>query len=153
VLGTINSSANTQNSGVTWHVGTPYASVRYFWGLSCTAQQICVAVGSNTKGGGIVLRSADGGLTWVPMLIPGGTRTIYAVTCLSSVTCFAAGTTGTTDTNGHGVVLRTTNGATWGSMAVAASVTVLKGITCVSTTRCTAVGGNASSDAVALTYH
>jgi hypothetical protein len=38
-------------------------------------------------------------------------------------------------------------------MAVAATVTVLRGITCVSTTRCTAVGGNASSDAVALTYH
>lgn len=97
--------------------------------------------------------SPNGGLTWAAMTVPVGSRTLYAVSCLDPAHCFAVGTTGTTDTNGHGVVLRTTNGSTRSTMSVAASVTALKAITCRTVSWCSAVGTNASMDAVALTYH
>jgi hypothetical protein len=155
VLGIIDSSANTGNSGGSWHVGTSYPTVHYFWGLSCVVQDIhvCYAVGSDTKGHAIVLLSRDGGLDWTPVTIPSGLHTLYGVTCLNVTHCFAVGTTGTTDTNGHGAVLVTTNGATWTAMSVPHVVAVLKAVTCLTSSWCTAVGANAAGDAVALTYH
>ena len=85
------------------------------------------------------------------MVVPTSVKLLYGVTCLSTTNCFAVGRTGTSDYNGHGVVLHTTNGSTWTPMSLPGGSTALLAITC-SPTRCTAVGTNSSEEAVVLTY-
>jgi hypothetical protein len=87
------------------------------------------------------------------MAVPPVARTMYGVTCLTPVECYAVGRTGSTDANGHGLVLRTTNGHDWTVSLNSTHSSVLRSIACLSPAWCTAVGGDKSSNAVIFTLH
>jgi hypothetical protein len=153
VTGSVAPTANTLNGGTSWSIGSVPSHVRYLFGISCQLSRVCEAAGATTTGHGVALRSTDGGLSWASMTLPAGVTRLYGVTCVSSSDCFAVGRSGTTDTNGHGVVLKSTNGTSFTSMSLAAGSSALLAISCVSSSRCTAGGQDAAGKATVFTYH
>jgi hypothetical protein len=153
VTGSIATAANTLSGGSRWTDAIIPSNVRYLTGISCQLSTDCEAVGSSFSGKGIALHSNDGGLKWTQMTTPSSVSKLYAVTCLTSNDCFAVGRTGTTDEDGHGVVLNSTNATSFSSMTLPAGSSALLGISCVSLTHCTAVGENKLSEDVVLTFN
>lgn len=141
VVSSVTPSATTLNGGTTWSLGVVATHVRYLFGISCVLSSDCVAVGATTSGKGVALRSTDGGLHWTQMSVPSSVSTLYGVTCLSATECFAVGRTGSTDQNGKGVVLTSTNGVSWSPAPLPVGSSALLAIACRTASGCTAVGG------------
>ncbi len=153
VTGSIATSANTSNGGANWSDGSLDSTVRYLNGVSCQLASECEAVGSTVKGAGLALRSTDGGLGWTQMTVPLGVRSLAGVICVTSSFCYAVGRTGTTDENGHGVVLVSFDDATFSAMPIPGGSSALLSVSCVTTSHCTAVGENSSGADVIYTYY
>jgi hypothetical protein len=145
-------TAMTRDWGAEWTTVTVPSNVKFLWSVSCTSS-FCAAVGYSTSNHGTALTSYDYGLNWEPSTVPATVRTLYGVDCWSSYKCRAVGRTGTTDTNGHGVVVSLTGTSNWLTTYSAAKASVLEGIWCKSASWCTAVGGASDSSAVAYTLN
>src|SRR5690606_3808680 len=63
----------------------------------CLNEHTCLAVGD----GGTILKTTDGGITWIQQL-SGTTRRLTSVACPDSRICFAAGDSGLVLKNLHG---------------------------------------------------
>ena len=74
-------------------------------GISCPSQLTCYAVGGApyTGGAGIVLKTIDGGDTWITQALP-TTSPLKAIDCANNNLCFAAG---------DGVIVKTADGEAW----------------------------------------
>lgn len=74
-------------------------------GISCPDDEICYAVGGAPfiGGAGIVLKSDDGGESWVTQTIP-TSEPVRAIKCVDEEVCYAAG---------DNIILKTDDGETW----------------------------------------
>jgi hypothetical protein len=113
-----------------------------FTGVTCANSTFCVAVGSNSTTGNIVI-SQWNGTTWTLATVatPGsGNAELNSVSCAGPAFCLAVGDfNGTTDP-----LAEQWNGSAWTPVTVAnvtgSTETVLNDVSCLSATSCTAVG-------------
>ena len=99
------------------------------YSVSCPSESVCLAVGS----GGLMLRTTDGGATWVT-LSPGVRDPFLSISCPSVTTCFTA--------DNFGVIMRTTDqGQTWTSQMPGGQYFSLYAISCASTSVCLTANG------------
>jgi hypothetical protein len=126
-------------------------------GVSCASSTSCVAVGdaqvvSSTNFAVNALTLVWRGVGWsvVPSPRPtgGGDVELHSVSCVSSIDCFAVGSSFTVSTAPVTFTSKTViehwNGSTWSIVASpdATSVTGLSGVSCSSATSCFAVGAS-----------
>src|SRR6516164_5572664 len=118
-------SAFAGQSGWFWQNPLPQGSSLH--GVAQLGSMTAVAVG----GGGIILRTEDGGVTW-SLRASGTTRTLRAISFGDANTGFAVGAAGT--------ILRTDDGGeTWGAQTTGSS-NLLNGVSFVNPSVGTAVG-------------
>lgn len=138
-------------NGTSWTIlpitGQPTSEFR---GVSCTAPDACVAVGSYISADADNLVAAKpvvarwNGLAWVIQRIPDApSGALAAVSCTTKNACTAVGWSG-----GKGLVMRW-NGLAWTIQAnpqpVGSSTVQLLGVSCTSRSSCVAVGDSRSS--------
>jgi hypothetical protein len=102
----------TTNGGQTWTgASLPEGSggVQY---LSCISSN-CVGAGTNVDraGGGVIVTSSDGGLTWSAPTSVSGAVQVADVSCAAANHCVVTGR----DAFGNPLLLQTTNGTSWKS--------------------------------------
>ena len=107
--------------------------------LSCPSVSMCVTVGASG-----LLVTTDSGSTWTPNSAFGS---YSGVDCPSSMVCFATASTGSSDADGGGMVVSTTDGgATWRERTYTPWYGGLGAISCPSTNTCYAGDNNTISD-------
>ena len=154
-VGTIEATSNgdvfgvvASGAGATWTVsllplpspGSPNVTMG---GISCPAVGSCVAVGSYTPGGSVaspqdLIETLASG-TWTasaPVTSTSVTSTLTSVSCPSTISCFAIGST-LSFSNSSNAVLQL-SGGTWSPITAPATGTYT-GISCLGTAFCVAV--------------
>ncbi len=119
------------NGGVTWTPQTLPTGVGGLSGVSCASTTSCIAVG-----GGHIIATVDGGVTWIKKKIKGVLFT--GISCASPTSCVAVGNT-FPDEIGH--AFTTVDGGTiWTEGSLPTDV-LLNGVSCAaSTDKCVIVG-------------
>ena len=86
-------AVGTSNNGSTWSSQSPPANAIDLTGISCSAAEDCVAVGStgNTGAGSTIMGTTTGGLSWTSQNAPAGTGQLNSVSCPTTADCFAVG--------------------------------------------------------------
>lgn len=108
---------------------TPAAATNaLFNSVSCPSQKLCIAVGDNGSGAGLVEVSQDGGAVFKSVSIP-RSHALEGVTCVGTERCFAVG--------GNTVLWTNDGGARWSGTSKGSALT---DVSCNSATHCTAVG-------------
>ncbi len=115
------------------------------FGIACASINECTAVGVSANLMGPIIISSSNPLnagTWSEDTIPSslyGVSALYGVTCASSSSCFAVGTS-----NSGGAILSSSNGGvTWNEQAIPTylgGISAIYGIGCISFPVCFAVG-------------
>jgi photosystem II stability/assembly factor-like uncharacterized protein len=120
----------TSDGGLHWQRQALPAGISGIAGLVCPSATTCEAVGL-TKSSGAVLRTTNGGHTWLVQKLPPG-ATVDAISCPTVLVCEAVAESG---------ALRTTNGgAAWVLQKVPTVAYNLSGIACPRVTKCEAFG-------------
>ncbi len=133
---------STANGGVSWSASASGLQAGV-GALACSGSGSCVAVGSPFSDE----VSTNGGATWSPSTLPASVSYLYAVSCPSQTTCFAAGISG-----GNGAVLASSNGgSSWVAQSLPGGVTALYSVACPSQTTCFAAGTGAGGAALVAT--
>ena len=122
-VGDVGTIISTQDAGVRWSV-SPSSSSSDLSAVSCPTAAICYVVGS-----GSILKSSDGGLSWMSV---GGLNGQKGISCPGALRCFTDGTTGT--------ILATTDGGSVWSILNSGTTTGLSSISCPDVNSCFAVG-------------
>jgi len=130
--------------GPTWQVDAAYppSQVAGFTGVTCPAALDCYVVG-----GGAILKSIDGGLTWMPESVPAGILNLHGISCATPSHCVAVGQTG----SAQSVITTSDGGASWNDANLPAGTLGLTGVSCPSASTCEAVGGSTTMGGQALT--
>jgi photosystem II stability/assembly factor-like uncharacterized protein len=138
----------TTDAGVTWSIqssGTPTdrygVSYTHLSAVSCPEANTCTAVGNQVGNPGWILRTTDGGTTWITQSsgFDNASEELYDIFCSDANTCTATG---------YSVIVRTTDGgATWTRQQVSDTNNLfvglnipLLGVSCSDANTCTAVG-------------
>jgi hypothetical protein len=137
-------------------VPVPSASLSGFNGISCAAQNACVAVGVQQNGLYQGLYGKWNGSSWtvgdVPAPSGASNLDLLKVSCRTAGSCVAVGFEDTGA--GPTAASETWNGSTWTAHSVpvptGATSPSLRSVSCVSTTACQAVGGYGASSGGAL---
>ena len=113
--------------------------------MTCPGQEVCLAVGATTSGGGDVVESLDGGSAWT--VVGTASYPLYAVSSASESYCVAVGGSGGWGGQGTtGVILTQSSlDATFSAVSVPSGVGALQGIDCPTTSGCYATGEDAST--------
>ncbi len=122
----------TADAGSTWRSSYVLSQDNtQFSGVSCPSLQVCVAVGSSPAQS--IVRTADGGITWVGQTpaVPVAQRDFLAVGCSSALVCHAGGTAAPVGTDN--------GGASWSAGSAPSTVIKITGISCPSATSCVGV--------------
>ena len=120
--------------------------------VSCATATTCEAVGVfgadiffvNGSGPGAVLGTTDGGATWTPQALPAGVPLLSSITCPSTTTCLAAGTSVDSATTTSAVVGTTDGGTTWVNLPLPTGATSLSTVDCGSPSTCVVLGATSS---------
>jgi hypothetical protein len=135
-------------------LGAAASTSSQFYAVSCQSG-FCMAVGEHaiSGGGSVTLAERWNGSAWsiVASPSPAGSKfsRLYAVSCTSPSSCFAAGTQFDATTSVSRTLVERWNGQKWSMVADAAPAgAFLFGIDCTSTTFCVAVGDRAVGDPV-----
>ncbi len=94
----------------------------------------------------VIAATTNGGLTWKPQQVAGGsTPQLSGVSCPTATDCMAVGSNGAS-LPGSGVVITTTDGgATWAAAAAPANALVVSSVTCASASDCTIIASDGTS--------
>lgn len=99
--------------------------------LACTSAAVCVAVGVDADGLGVVALTGNGGRSWSAPSLPASIPALDAVACGDADHCVAVG---------RGVIVNSSDGgATWSVQDPPAANTTLLGVACESS-QCLATG-------------
>lgn len=116
--------------------------------ISCPSATLCVAVGADTTGRPLIIRTSDGGSSWSHAggAALSGVNALDAVSCPDTGHCFAGGT-------GSGAVLKSSDGgASWTSAPTIVGASAVRALSCIDLSNCYAtVTGAAGIDQVAKT--
>jgi photosystem II stability/assembly factor-like uncharacterized protein len=120
--------------------------------VSCATVRRCWAVGvagpnpAPATGATVIAATANGGVTWKPQLVAGGsTPQLSGVSCPTATDCMAVGSNGAS-LPGSGVVITTTDGgATWTAAASPPNALVVSSVTCATPSDCTIIVSDGTS--------
>lgn len=102
-----------------------------FNGTSC-GQALCVAIGADASGFGVLATSNDGGVTWDAHPLPAGAPELDAAVCPTPERCVAVGR--------GGAVSTADGGRTWQLSSLPVSNATLLGVVCPGPTSCVSTG-------------
>ncbi len=159
-VGTDQAIAATTDGGATWTAqNVPTNNGTIFDDISCPTTTTCYAAGNNeglysggSPGpGSEIVKSTDGGSTWVEKTIPAtipdlNTTAPYmldAIACPTVNVCFAGGTSFLSDYYASPLLMTIDGGAHWTGIALV--LTMIAAIACTSATDCVLVGWTQSS--------
>ena len=150
----INAGGSVSGSG-SWKSTDVISGTNTLYNISCagSAGEIkCMAVGSNSSGGGIITYWAPDISGWAPASIS-GTEKLLGISCPSTSMCMAVGTSNPGEV---AIELLPPNSShpmgSWGSPNTISNVSLLSSVSCPSTNMCMAVGTN-SSGGVAVEWN
>jgi hypothetical protein len=120
--------------------------------VSCATARRCWAVGiagpnpAPATGATVITATTNGGTTWKPQEVVGGsTPQLSGVSCPSATDCMAVGSNGAS-LPGSGVVITTGDaGTTWNAVASPQNALAVLSVTCASPNDCTAVVSDGTS--------
>lgn len=84
--------AHTTDGGTQWVPTALPDSLIRLWGVSCPSPTVCLAAGEGDGGGPSIIRSDDGGMTWMTQSLPAITNaeSLRSVVCGSTSFCLAS---------------------------------------------------------------
>jgi len=141
----------SSDSGQTWTLATVPPGLGVLQSAACLNATDCVAAGTTTTtvsdivpAKGELLRSGDGGHSWVPSASALPVDDVYSVACPSPRKCAIAGTKWVgLPAIGTGAVAQSLNGGLTFRASSSAYVPItLTALSCPDTTACVAVGGD-----------
>lgn len=134
----------TTDSGATWTVEPGSFAVNRIRAISCPSASDCFAAGGpdnneDVNGGGVIVATTDGGVSWISQTVPAGTATLDGISCASPTTCMAVG-----HQQGYSagsVILSTTDGGkSWTDLILPPGLVQPSAVSCVTaTTMCSVV--------------
>ena len=136
-------------NGTAWKVSpSPSRGSSSLTGISCPTAKVCLAVGSSIVDGRLqTLVVRWNGTAWKIVPSPSGPSEgeLYGISCVSSTSCFAVGTTLSAFGDGTDTLILRWNGATWSISArqrAGGTRDLLESVSCVrGSSLCMAVGG------------
>jgi photosystem II stability/assembly factor-like uncharacterized protein len=138
------------DGGETWSLASVPTGGGALHGATCASLTFCIAVGGTnpvvsggTSGQGELLRSTDGGHTWVKEVAPAGVDLAYDVACPSPLLCVMVGTkwAGDPAVAAGAVVQSVDGGQTFAPSALSYVPLNLAAVSCPTEEGCIAVGG------------
>jgi hypothetical protein len=145
------SVAISTDGGQTWSLATVPAGLGLLQSVACASASVCLAVGTTSTtasdvvpAAGEVVRSTDGGHTWVLSTHRPPVDDAYGIACPSPATCAMVGTKWSGQPPiGNGAVAESADGGTTFRPAPSAYVPLtLTAVSCPTTVSCVAVGGD-----------
>jgi len=139
------------DGGQTWSMASVPTGLGILQSASCLSPSVCLAAGTTSTtvsdvvpAKGELLRSSDGGHTWVPSPEAPPVDDVFAIACPSERQCAMVGTKWVGfPAIGTGAVAESLNGGLTFRASPAAYVPItLTALSCPETTLCVAVGGN-----------
>ena len=143
--------AVSADGGQTWALASVPAGTGVLQSTACLSPSDCLAAGTTgttvsdvVPAKGELLRSADGGHTWVPSSSPLPVDDVYGLACPSDDQCAMVGTTwaGSPAVGTGGVAESTDAGLTFRSARTSYVPITLTAVDCPSASGCIAVGGD-----------
>ena len=138
--------AVTTNGGATFAEVAPPDGVVSLNGVACATPGSCFAVGGvqGRTRGGVVLHSADHGVSWQLEDTVATVGNLAAIDCPSASTCVAVGEDDNWGPGTPTIVSTTDGGAKWTSTAVGNSISLFRHLACPSAFACVAAGETSS---------
>lgn len=143
--------ASTTDGGATWSSVTLPPGVGLLHGVAC-AKRTCLAVGTTVTndidvvpGKGVILTSADDGLTWSAEPHSTAVGDAFAVSCTPALACVIVGTVWipvTPPTPVGGVITSTDGGTTWRPATLRFVPEPMVAVDCPSAATCVAAGAH-----------
>ena len=139
-------AVSSTDGGSTWNASSLPAGTYSLSDVSCpptAGTPTCFAVGASNSGNSpTVLRSTNGGASWLEVNVPSdGTQQYTGVSCASSTACIAVG---------GGAIIATTNGTSWSAQTVPSGAAPSH-VACANASACVAVGDQSSPTAAIYT--
>ncbi len=137
----------TSDGGARWLAITPFTSLDPVdvTAGTCPTAATCEIVGNLTSAidvsSPVAARTTNGGVTWMPQVVPAGVGKLVGLSCATALSCEAAALSD----EGTGEMLHTADGGTtWITQAVPAA-SIMASVQCTSTVDCVAVGSSADA--------
>jgi hypothetical protein len=143
--------ALSSDGGATWSASTVPAGTGLIQGVACATVTSCLAVGTTSTtvtavvpAHGLILRSDDGGHTWVGAATAPPVDDIFGVACSATLLCAVVGTdwVGSPAIGTGAAALSRDGGGDFTASTTEYTPLALTGLSCPTTHYCVAVGGD-----------